>query len=427
MRKNDAPLYYAIKDAMKAKARFCMPSHSGACKGLLYRSCGFDYTEVDGLDNLLCADSVIALSEGLCAKAYGCGRSLYLTCGSTVAMHIALSVAKDTGGKILAVGHMHKSFWGGCSLLGINPISTQNVDTAVQVIEKANDISAVFFTSPDYYGNIIDIDKIINICTHKNILSVADSAHGAHFAFSKNLPESVSGKADITIVSFHKTMPVYTAGACINLKDDKYFDKAVYYRQLWHTTSPSYLVMASIDYAIALFKQNGEAYYKEIKEAVSGFANELKNNSVEIEKSADNSRLVLNLGDYSAKELNEFLIKKGIYAEAVIGNKLIFIITPFNSRELPLVAKEINAFKPTQKNVVYPQVNRQVVNAFGAIEFIDIEQGAGRVCMCEVGLYPPGVPYIKRGEVFTQKDIQLLCAQRNCLFGLVNGRLVVLQ
>ena len=111
MQELDAPLYNAVKKASAAKARFCMPSHSGSADGKLFSSCAFDYTEVEGLDNLACPSGVILEAEKKAAKSRGCAHTLFVTEGSTVCMHVALSIAKERGA-VGCIGGMHKSFYG---------------------------------------------------------------------------------------------------------------------------------------------------------------------------------------------------------------------------------------------------------------------------------------------------------------------------
>lgn len=426
MERKDAPLYFAVKD-VKDDIRFCMPSHAGLADGGLFASAPYDYTEVSGLDNLLCADGVILQSETLAAKDYKCAHTLYCTCGSTVCMHIALSIAKERGGDIAAIGDMHKSFYGGCNLLSLSPVVFSSVEEFLQNSSKTQNLSAVFFTSPDYYGNVKNTDNLIEYCAKNGILTVADSAHGAHFAFSRLLPEDLSGKADIVFVSFHKTMAAYTAAAAINLKDASLYDRAVYYRQLWHTTSPSYLAMTSIDYSLALWREKGENFYADIFREREKFAKACEGLPFRVCDSDDMSRLVIAFDGYDAGEADAYLVKNGIFAEAAIADKLIFIINPFNKDKLGYLAGVLARFVPT-KTLCVPEPPRRERRAAGAkVAFVSIEQAAGRVAANEIGFYPPGTPYIRRGEVITDDDVSVLRQNKSRVFGLVNGKVVVIQ
>ena len=426
MQKLDAPLYNAVEKAAGARARFCMPSHAGKAEGTLFASCAFDYTEVEGLDNLACPTGVILEAEKKAAAVQRCAHTLFVTQGSTVCMHIALSVAKDRG-EVACIGNMHKSFYGGCALLGISPITFDSVRDFLQFTAKSGNVSAVFYTSPDYYGNVFDDDALIKECEKRGIITVADAAHGAHFAYSTLLPVAAAGRADVSFCSTHKTMAAYTGGALLNLKDDRFYDEAVYYRQLWHTTSPSYLVMASTDYSRAIWQKYGEKFYADILGKRDKFKKSSDGAVYRIEKSDDISRLVLNFCGYDAHEANSYLASKGIFAEAAIGDKLIFILNPYNVGELDLLKSELDGFSPSVKAEEYADKSRKVANMCGRVVFVPVGEGEGRVCAGEIGFYPPGTPFIRRGEVFTHKDIEEIAKKAGCTFGLVNGKLVVLQ
>lgn len=420
-----APLYDAVKTASRAVARFCMPGHSGKSDGELLASAPYDYTEVEGLDNLACPSGVILEAERLAAKARGCAHTLFVTEGSTVCMHIALSLAKDRGG-VAYIGDMHKSFFGGCALLGIEPTCFENADDFMRNCRKTQNVSSVFYTSPDYFGNVADDGKLVGFCRREGIMTVADSAHGAHFPFSGLLPEATAGKTDISFCSLHKTMPAYTGAAFLDLKDDSLYDAAVYYRQLWHTTSPSYLVMASADKCRALYEREGERIYADILEERRRFE-QIKGKYYVTEKSDDLSRLVLRFEGYDASEACSYLAKRGIYAEAAIGDRLIFILTDANRGTLALLAKELGDFRPSLRLSETKRTRGKTESARGKVCFVPVSEGEGRVCMNEVGFYPPGTPFLRRGETVTAEDVALLSKNAGCTFGLVNGKLVVLQ
>ena len=425
MEELNAPLYNAVRAASGATARFCMPGHSGASDGGVLAGAPYDFTEVEGLDNLSCPTGVILEAERLAAKAQGCAKTLFVTEGSTVCMHIALSVAKERGA-VGYIGDMHRSFFGGCALLGIEPISYESAEDFVQKTSESRNVSSVFYTSPDYFGNVVKDDELIGLCKKKGILTVTDAAHGAHFAYSPLLPNAAAGRADISFCSLHKTMCAYTGAAFLNLADDALYDEAVYFRQLWHTTSPSYLVMASADRCRALYERDGEKIYADILEARKMFE-AIARNEYAVEKSDDFSRLVLRLEGRDAAQACSYLVSKGIYAEAAIGDKLIFILTRDNCVFLPLLAQALSGYTPAPLPAFAMPACREKTSASGRVGFVPVSECEGRVCMNEVGFYPPGVPFIGHGEIFTADDVAMLAKNTGCTFGLVNGKAVVLQ
>ena len=424
--KTNAPLYEAVKRASLTDARFCTPGHSGRGDDGLFASAPYDLTEVEGLDNLSCPSGAILEAEILAAKAQGCAHTLFATEGSTVCMHIALSIAKERG-NVGFIGDMHTSFFGGCALLGIEPTGFESVEEFLSKPLKTRNVSSVFYTSPDYFGNVKEDDELIRECEKEGILTVVDAAHGAHFAYSPLLPEPSAGRADISFCSLHKTMNAFTGGALLNLKDGSLYDKAVYYRQLWHTTSPSYVIMASIDYARAKASESGEKIYERIAKERERFERSVRDCAFTVVKSDDISRLVLRFEGFDAGEANSYLVGKGIFAEAAIGDKLIFILTEGNVDRLSAVYEALKEYRPTKRLAPEPCVKRDKVKAIGAVTFLSPDEAEGRVCMNEIGFYPPGTPFIGRGEVFTAEDVGLIKKNAGNTFGLVNGKAVVLQ
>ena len=146
--KTNAPLYEAVKRASLTDVRFCTPGHSGRGDNGLFASAPYDLTEVEGLDNLSCPSGAILEAEILAAKAQGCAHTLFATEGSTVCMHIALSIAKERG-NVGFIGDMHKSFFGGCALLGIEPTGFENDEEILSKTLKTRNVSSVFYNSPD--------------------------------------------------------------------------------------------------------------------------------------------------------------------------------------------------------------------------------------------------------------------------------------
>lgn len=424
--KIEAPLYEAVKRASRAAARFCTPGHSGRADDGLFASAPYDLTELEGLDNLSCPSGVIKRAEELAAKAQGCAHTLFATEGSTVCMHIALSLAKERG-DVGYIGGMHKSFFGGCALLGIEPTCFDSVGDFLSKSSKTKNVSSIFYTSPDYFGNVKEDRDLIKKCEEEGIITVVDAAHGAHFAYSKLLPEAVAGRADVSFCSMHKTMNAFTGGALLNLKDDSLYDKAVYYRQLWHTTSPSYVVMAGMDYARAKAQAYGERIYAGIAEARKRFESLAGDCAFTVEKSDDISRLVLCFDGCDAGEANSYLVGKGIYPEAAIGDKLVFILTEGNADRLEDLYVALKGYVPETKLAPVVAVKRERKRAVGEVTFASPDEAEGKVLMNEVGFYPPGTPFVKRGEVVTAEDIRLIKKNAGNTFGLVNGRLVVLQ
>jgi len=185
--------------------------------------------------------------------------------------------------------------------------------------------------------------------------------------------------------------------------------------------------MASMDYARAKACEIGEKIYERIAKERERFEKTVKDCAFTVVKSDDISRLVLRFEGFDAGEANSYLVGKGIFAEAAIGDKLIFILTEGNVDRLGAVYEALKEYRPTKRLAPEPCVKRDKVKAIGAVMFVSPDEAEGRVCMNEIGFYPPGTPFIGRGEVFTAEDVGLIKKNAGNTFGLVNGKAVVLQ
>lgn len=413
----------------KLTARFFMPSHAGKGIGFMAASC-FDMTEIDGLDNLLNSNGIIAQAEFLMSKAYSCQKSLMLTQGSTCANHIALGVASTYGKKILAYGQMHKSVLYGCGLFGLQLILLDTITQAETYFKQDNQVAGIIVTTPDYFGNVVSLAYLRKLCDSYDKLLIADSAHGAHFAFSDLLPPNISEIADMTSVSMHKTMNVYGGGALLNINNIKLYDKAIYYRNILHSSSPSYLIMASMDKARDDFKNNGELYYAKIQHDINMFEQLLidQATNIQVAKNNDFSRLVMTASGYDCYDMADKLLKMGIGIEMAFYDKAVAIVNPFNSDCLNILAKAVAKLELKKLCNSQPiwRCSDHVVKS-GELMFKDIEECEGCICALDIGLYPPAVALVKRGDKIDKDLINILKDCKDKLFGLVNGKVAVLQ
>lgn len=273
----NAPLYETLKKYAEGDiSRFFMPSHAGRdIDGCLYKSSRFDFTELSFSDNLVNADGVILKAETLLAKSYDSPFSLMFTSGATSAIWTALATIREYTDKILIDSFSHKSVF--CAAKNFNfkatiiqrefdgvfpkPIDCGKID---KILSQNPSIKAVSVTSPDYFGNVSDVEKAAKVAHSHGAILFVDEAQGAHFVFSPLLPKSANGAADIVCDSMHKTMPVYGGGAVLNLKE-KFYEAAKFHRARLTTSSPSYIVMASMDYARGLFDLKAKAEYEVLK------------------------------------------------------------------------------------------------------------------------------------------------------------------
>ena len=391
------PLFDALVKYKGIKTRFHMPSHGGkgalpADEGL-FASAPFDVTELSFSDNLASSSGVILEAENLAATAYGADKTLFFTAGATDALRTALLCVRKES--IAFLGDMHKSFYAAQRLFSLDV-------TDISSIDQIKGFGAVCVTSPDYYGRVKDIGAIAKKCREAGAVLIVDEAHGAHFAFSPLLPESAVTQADFVIHGAHKTLPVYTGGAMLHVKEE-FYQKAREMRREAIGTSPSYLVMASLDYARGLFEKEGAALYAALKEKIDRLKN--KYSTVETLDNDDFSRVVI-LKKGGGLALNAALEKAGVFVEAADADRVVLIVTPFNADGLNEVFSIAAECKESNQ------------------KFSDISDIIGKVSAYDVGIYPPGVPLVKAGEIFSKEKTALLQANLDRLFGTVDGKIV---
>ena len=250
----------------KNTLRLHMPGHKGSCH------LGFehlDITEVHGADSLYEAEGIIAESEANASSLFGC-RTLYSTEGSSLCIramvHLLSLHARAEGKKprILAGRNAHKTFLSAVALLDVDvewmfpPLGGSYLSCPVEACDldkrltaSAEKPTAVYLTSPDYPGNTVDIAAIAEVCHRHGVLLAVDNAHGAYLKFLPVSRHPMDLGADICCDSAHKTLPTLTGGAYLHLADSAptlMHEQAKNALALFGSTSPSYLILQSLDY-----------------------------------------------------------------------------------------------------------------------------------------------------------------------------------
>ncbi|MDE6550830.1 MAG: aminotransferase class V-fold PLP-dependent enzyme [Clostridia bacterium] len=398
-----------------------MPGHGGVGEDAsFFASAAYDLTELEGLDNLLSPNSVIAEAEALAAAAYGSADALMLTQGATCGIHIAVLCVGKLG-KAVCIGDMHKSFWHAAMLYDLETVRCDTDGLRARL--EVGDIGSVFITSPDYFGNVADLRYIKKLCKDCGVALVVDAAHGAHFAFSEILPDNPAAYADIAVFSQHKTMCTYGGGALMCVSD-AFSAMARVNRQLVHSTSPSYLIAASIDFSRALWSERGEEFYLDIAKDVKIFSASLPAPYRHV-PSDDISRVIIDCGG-DAYSVMRALEHKGIYCEAAIGEKLICIVTPYNRsvlKELALALGDIPP-QPLCKRERLDLVNEGVS---GRVRIVSVDECVGKRACMPIGLYPPGTPEIFAGDVLDERAVKFIKDNIDRVFGLASGGVVVVE
>lgn len=262
----DTPIYDFVQNYIKSNtARLHMPGH----KGVSFLGCeAFDITEIQGADELYSPAGIIRQSEENAAKLFDTSKTVYSAGGSTQSIHAMLYLAylkaeKSQRPFVLAGRNAHKSFIYALAKLDADavwlyPEKSDSICSCVitaEMLEKSlkgleRKPFAVYITSPDYLGVISDIESLSKVCCKYDIPLLVDNAHGSYLKFCKQDMHPTNLGADMCCDSAHKTLPVLTGGGYLHIaKSDKYgFSKnAVKAMEIFGSTSPSYLILQSLD------------------------------------------------------------------------------------------------------------------------------------------------------------------------------------
>jgi len=255
-----------------------MPGHKRNGMGAMpERLARLDITEIEGFDNLHQPEEYLRELQQYAAMAYGAGESYYLVGGSTCGILSAVSAAIPRGGRLLIARNCHKSIYHAAYLRQLRlsylyPERLSQVDiceaiTAGQVreeLERQRDIQGVLIVSPTYEGRIAEVEEIAGIVHEFGIPLIVDEAHGAHLGFHSAFARGSSqAGADLVVTSVHKTLPAMTQTALLHV-NGSLVDRRLLQRflRIYQSSSPSYVLMASIDNALRLAREDGQQLFQ---------------------------------------------------------------------------------------------------------------------------------------------------------------------
>lgn len=411
-------------------SRLHMPGH----KGKRYLGCEhLDITEIGGADDLYSAKGIIRESEENASSLFRTAYTFYSTEGSTLAIKTMLALVAKRDGYILASRNAHKSFVHACALLDLDvewlypdnfshlcccDISSEKIK---KILSDANKKPcAVYLTSPDYLGNILDIKSISKVCDDFGVPLVVDNAHGAYLAFCEASMHPIALGAHMCCDSAHKTLPVLTGGAYLHISekaDEKYIKNARSKLALFASTSPSYLILQSLD---VCNKTIADGYAEKLKKCIEN----VRDTKVELEKigvsiyPSEPLKLVIEtkkLG-YSGRELADILRAEKLEFEYSDDDYIVAMFTPDNDERdyerLIGALKNIERKYPIENDTIRPPMPKKVMSIRSAVlsesETVAVDDANGRVCASPTVSCPPAVPVVMSGELIQRDEIALL-------------------
>ncbi len=446
-------LYELLKKYGKTDAYpFHMPGHKRR-EMEFENPFAFDITEIDGFDDLHHPTGILKKAMEGTAAFYGSDATYFLVNGSSCGILAAVSAAVHPGDRILMGRNCHKSVYQGALVNQLETeylypdiledfccaggITAEQVEAALRQ-DRAGKIRCVVITSPTYEGLVSDVEKIAGAVHRHDAIFIVDEAHGAHFPFHSFFPRSaLELGADAVIQSLHKTLPSLTQTALLHFKGDRISRNRVEtYQRVYQSSSPSYVLLASIDQWIRFMagsrgKEAMEKYVRRLKEMrweLSG----LKHIKLLGETLAgnygiyalDHGKLVLSVsgtGMPGEEFYRQFKEKYHLQPE-MYTDRTVTLMTSVNdsqqgfdrlleaageiNRELgqkfgqePIPAEAVGIKDRTEEGQETKKRKLTISQAFAAPrEMIPLEKSPGRIAAGMICPYPPGIPLLVPGE-----------------------------
>lgn len=412
------PLYTALlRHREQNRASFHTPGHKSNPSALPQELLSLDFTELPDTDSLFEASGAILEAEQLAAKLFGAERTCISAGGCTLCIQAMFRLAAPNGGEVICSRTVHRSAVNAMALLNLQPVWAMPEDL-ISAIESHPGAKAVYVTSPNYYGQLLDIPAIAKACRERNIPLLVDNAHGAHLMFTEPKLHPLALGASMTACSAHKTMNVLTGGAWLNIADKRYAEDAKSAMALFGSTSPSYPVMASLDLCRAWLETHRDSFLKLQKRAdeIKGLA---KEQGIALPGGlTDPTRITLNTASVgmSGTDAAEIFRAAGVEPEYADGAYVVLIATPFNTEEDFSRLADAVSLLPVREPLPLgsalpplPPVKTDLRSAlFAPAEIVPLESAAGRIAAEAACPCPPGVPVVMPGEEVTPEATEFL-------------------
>lgn len=415
-----------------------MPGHKRAASLAPYLDtlgAAYDVTEIDGLDDLHDADGILKDAMDRAAALWGSDRAFFLINGSTCGLLAGLYSLTAYGDEVLIARNCHKAVYHAVELRGLIPHylvppvdpgfgihgSVSPADVAA-ALDAHPGVKLCVLTSPTYEGVLSDIASIARICHARGVPLLVDEAHGAHLGLTPDFPASaVSQDADIVIQSVHKTLPSLTQTAIAHAKAP-YADALARALGIFQTSSPSYLLMASIDGCVELLTREREDLFAAWKARLDAFRARMKalrvlrllpdGAAAPLFFDREPSKLVISCAgsQITGSELADRLRMHNIECEMVSASYVIAMTgvgdTDESMEALAAALQEIDASLTADSSPahpVYPPLPEQVCPIAEALaaprELCRLADVIGRVSAGYLWAYPPGIPLDRKSVV----------------------------
>lgn len=431
----NTPVYDFLRHYSKSDTLRChMPGHSGnpPFKELyddfaaMYK---YDITEINGADSLFEAESIILESEKNAARLYGTGAVLYSAGGSTSCIQAMLGAMKLENRRIIAIRNVHRAFLNACALLDLDVkwIMPDYTNGILSGVINLGDVEAalaktpnacLYVTSPDYTGRLADISALAELCCKYNALLITDNAHGGHLHFFEKSLHPIALGADMCCDSAHKMLPALTGAAMLHVSDERYKDVLRQSMSMFASTSPSYLIMMSIDLCNKYIAERISHDVAANLWYIHNFRRSFTDSLVFAEGEPFHITIKAAESGYNGSELAEYLRRNGAECEYADADTVVLLMSPLNKSEDYARLKEYlrNALNTAEKKVrrsieIPPILPKKAMSirraAFAPCEEIPVDHAEGRICASVKVPCPPAVPIVASGEIIDKNCINI--------------------
>ena len=396
----------------------------------------YDFTELNGLDDYHHPIEAIKEAEDLLSITYGTQKSFFLVNGTTVGNLAMIYATCQFGEQIIVQRNAHKSIFHAIELVGAEPIfvtpewdertktaSYVSYEVMQKAIEQFPAAKAVVLTYPSYYGvTSFQLKSIIDLCHTKDIPVLVDEAHGAHFQANRAFPKSaLMYGADLVVQSAHKTLPALTMGSFLHISSTLIDANRVNkYLRMLQSSSPSYLLLASLDDARSYVERYNEMDFKQFMYRRNLFVEALNTiTQLEVVQVDDPLKLLIRVENYSGFQIQRALEAQNIYVELADTYQVLFIL-PLLKVEQEYAFAEIrkrikHAVDELRKEVpISPRKGssvrqKSISTLHMSVSLLSEKQGEwipyvrsmGRIAKAMIIPYPPGIPLVLAGEKIT--------------------------
>ena len=417
----------------KNMARLHMPGH----KGKTFLGCeGYDITEVSGADALYEADGIIAESEGNATELFGTERTVFSTEGSSQCIRAMLYLAlmnrkSKKRPTVVAARNVHKSFVYAAALLDLDVIwlypegdmrslcSCKISDTQLkEVLSQLEEPPiAVYVTSPDYLGGQLDIKALAEVCHTNNTILAVDNAHGSYLHFTEKKNHPIDLGADICCDSAHKTLPVLTGGAYLQINKNAPKEFAEHAKQamaLFGSTSPSYLTLCSLDLCNQYLADDYEEKVRTCINKIDNLKERLRCQGWKVEDTEPLKLTVAVPGNITGQQLADQLRANQMECEFADPEFVVCMFTP--EIEESVYDKIADAFANNEMLYAYKtplQAAKGIQMCsireaiFAKHETVALDEALGRICGTPTVSCPPAIPIVVSGEEVSEAAIEL--------------------